>query len=614
MNSIEDIAMRARKSIAAFAVIGIAASVAVWAHRGAEPVAPSAKETGTVAAASRTTSATDAFGRRFRVGDSFVYAVDAARVVSVGGERKLDAGLHTTLALTLVERDAEGFTVRAELREPKFDTAAPGARDLASALSRPFVFTMRETGEIGSFSFPKGSPPEVIGLLKDLVTSFQMVAPPAPQASWQTTEEDASGEYQASYVKRTGSLHKSKIAYQRARGARGLVPLAGAYEVRSAIDFELDASGWPRAIAEDESLHIKAGTMDVLSTRKTTAKLLAIDHLSKVATVDPQSLLPDSVGEAEAFARAKESAAKGLVGGRNFVQIADDLRSDSVSTRNDATVALSALFRLEPEATKGAVDTILHGRLDEESKARISTALGSAGTPEAQRALGSILTSPDADSTAQARAAAALGLSHNQMAENEELLTTAMTSPANDVKSAATLALGNSIRSAGAGGTLDTKGALETLIEGLEQAKSPDEKRVYLEALGNSGDADALSAITPYLTSDELELRTVATFALRFIPGDAVNQLILAATKDGEIAVRSAAVNTVRFRPLAPLRAAIDGLLRHDPSESVRLAIISALNLKRAEDASVDTSIRWALDNDPSEKVRKLAKQVLATG
>jgi len=189
-----------------------------------------------------------------------------------------------------------------------------------------------------------------------------------------------------------------------------------------------------------------------------------------------------------------------------------------------------------------------------------------------------------------------------------------MASPAADVSSAATLALGNSIRVASAEGAVDTSSGLETLVEGLAQATTRDEKRVYLEALGNTGDEGALPAIAPYLTSADVQLRAVATFALRFIEGDSVDQAIVAATRDPEVAVRTAAVGTVRFRPVGPLRAALDAMLRMDLSESVRLAIVSALNLKRAEDASVETSIKWALDNDPSDKVRKLAKQVLAAG
>src|SRR5262249_42809556 len=143
---------------------------------------------------------------------------------------------------------------------------------------------------------------------------------------------------------------------------------------------------------------------------------------------------------------------------------------------------------------------------DEESKARISTALGAAGTVEAQRALGQVLASPDADSTTQVRAAAALGLSHNQVAENEDVLTDAMSSPASDVNRTAVLALGNSIRAANTEGSFDTSGGLEKLISGLEQAQTLDDKRVYLEALGNTGAPGALPAIVPYLTNAEVEL------------------------------------------------------------------------------------------------------------
>jgi HEAT repeat protein len=538
--------------------------------------------------------------------------VEAARTVAVGGERKLDAKLGATLAMTVVGRDGDGFTVRGELRDPRFQGASAVGNDVSAELEKPFAFTMLPTGEIKAFSFPKRASPEVAGLLKDLVMSFQMVAPPAARPSWQTTEEDATGQFAATYTQREGGVHKTKSAYQQARGPRGLAPLAGAYAVTSSVDFEIDASGWPKTVAEDESLRVEVGTMNVVSTRKTTAKLVAVERRAdRIAAAERASLEPDAVSEAEAYARAKENAAKNLVGGRKLAEIAKELRAEKTQARNDATVAMSALFRIDPAATTEAAEAILHGNLDEESKARISTALGSAGTPQAQRALGAILASPDADSTTQVRAAAALGTSKNQVVENEELLTGAMASPADDVRSTAVLALGNSIHAANAEGGHDTSGALETLIDGLAKAATKAEKRTYLLALGNSGDEGALAAIVPYLTDADPDLRAAATFALRFMEGPAVDQALVAGMEDAEVAVRTAAVETVRYRALGALRAAIERVLHSDPQESVRLAVVSALNMKRGEDASVDGLIKWAMENDPSEKVRKLAKQVL---
>jgi HEAT repeat protein len=407
-------------------------------------------------------------------------------------------------------------------------------------------------------------------------------------------------------------VHKAKRAYLRAKGATGLGPLPGTYAVKSSIDATLDASGWPRTLTEDGSLDVTAGAIHVVSTSKTKATLVAVEKQAPAPAPDPASLQSDVESEAEGFARARTNAAKNLVAGRSFKDLAAAFHAPETKKRNDAMAAMGALFRVEPGATAEAGEAVLHGKLDVEGSARITAALGSAGTPEAQQTLASIIASPDADSTRVIQATAALGQTAHPLPDNEEVLEKTMTSDTGDVSTAATLALGSNIRTQNAEQLGDTTSALQTLLDGLAGATTDAARRVYLLALGNTGDARALDAIEPYLTSPDVDLRVAAATALRQMPGARAEKDLQTALADGNYLVRRAAVEAIGGRPDTDLVPVIEQMLHTDPEASVRIAIVSVLYAVSDKAPSALDALRWAAGSDPSPKVREAAKSFLA--
>ena len=85
---------------------------------------------------------------------------------------------------------------------------------------------------------------------------------------------------------------------------------------------------------------------------------------------------------------------------------------------------------------------------------------------------------------------------------------------------------------------------------GSQQRPREDEQILYLQALGNSGDARALPAIQRVLSAGGEELRSAAVTALRFIAAEAVDGLIAATLLgDPSVRVRRSAVFAASFRP-----------------------------------------------------------------
>ena len=89
--------------------------------------------------------------------------------------------------------------------------------------------------------------------------------------------------------------------------------------------------------------------------------------------------------------------------------------------------------------------------------------------------------------------------------------------------------------------------------------------------------------------------------------GGDVDALVLAAMADKDPVVRMAAVDTVPFRPVAGVVAALEELLHSEHEVTVRLAIVNAMNMKRHDDPSIDEALAWAAENDPSSQVKALA-------
>lgn len=331
---------------AALAVTGMAAGGWAYARHTTSVAAAAPRAAAASAPASLDTEATprSRSTRRWQLGDSFVYAVDAARTITMGAplDHRIDLKLAGALALTVIGVNGDEVRVRADLRQARYEQTPKPPRDPAAELARPFYFTASRAGAFGAYAFPRGMSAEARGLLKGLATSLQVVITGAYE--WQTVEQDVSGEYEARYERAGSSIHKAKTRYLRGRSGKGLVPRSdGEYQVRSSNEIDLDDSGWPRSAVEDESLHIKLGEAGVGAVNKATSRLVAVERrLDLAGAADDPNVEPESVSEAAAFALASVQADRALVGGRSFKQITAELTSNDADARSHARAHVGA--------------------------------------------------------------------------------------------------------------------------------------------------------------------------------------------------------------------------------------------------------------------------------
>lgn len=552
------------------------------------------------------TGASESASRAWPLGESFVYDIDTSRAVSLGD---FHSHLRAELALTVVGKAEDGKSqIRGDLRGARYEQAP--AEDLGADLEQPFFFTALPSGEVEAFRFSRGIAGAAAAQQREIVLSLQLVDPgegASAEPAWRAVERDSTGDYDAAYTREGGAVHKAKVAYLPRAGNDAASPIPGfdRLSIESSTDFTLDAHRWPRTVEERESAVAGTGKLEVTSQKSSSAHLLRVEaRPSLVGSMDKADLVNEGVMDQKARALAKVQADKGLVAGRTFEQIAEDLRADDAKTHNSGILAMAALLRLDRAAASAAHEEMLSGRSDTRAKKRLAAALGAAGTPEAQRALVSLINPTLARSTPVIDAIAALSLTKAPTADTATALLRAMDSEDQGISSTSTLATGAVVRSMTKDGSGDTGPALDALAQRLSRAETTGEKELCLQALGNTGHPRALAAIEPYLASAEVTLRAAATHGLRFMAGEAADRAVIAGLADPEDEVQKAAADTLRYRSIEAVLPAVEAWLAGNPRKTARAAALRGLKAQKS-------ALAFMADHAAAEATRQSARALL---
>lgn len=555
--------------------------------------------------------------RAWNEGDSFVYEFDTTRGMTLGTAdqpgQELRYHVVGRLRFTVMRKNKNEVRLRADVMPTNVEVLPRTDRDAMALVTGTVYVRATTSGVFEGFYFPKEIAPAAQTLLKGIVSSFQMTVPNDPGATWLAVESDVTGQYEATYhMPDSQTIQKSKNQYIRTRGPAGFLPLQKgvSFHVSSSAKMMIGATGWPTSVEEKETLEVAMKPTIARGNITTRATLVQVEKHPEWVGAFPADAISDTIAEAAALAMSKEQADANIVGGRSLATILLDLNTAEPNARNLAQGRMSAFLRMDPSSASRVTDEILHGKGDLNSKKRLIGSLGTAGTKEAQNELAKLLDSNEAGEL-RVDAAIALGQTKHPTAETQDALDKAAKSSDKEIATTAILAKGSVIRAMNTDKSADTLDAVQELIQGLTNATSVYEKQVYIEALGNTGDPRTFAAIAPYLTDTTVGLRASATSALKFMDTPAADEVLIRALSDNEALVRRAAVSTIPFRPIAGVFEALDALLKSEPEQAVRLAILQGMNTKIEEESLVLQSAQWVMENDPSETVRSYAKQIV---
>jgi hypothetical protein len=424
--------------------------------------------------------------------------------------------------------------------------AAPSAADLAAPVALGAT-----DGVLDAMGFDAETPRAARALLTSLATALQHTDRPGP--SWSVEEEDVLGRYVASYTRAAGGrVVRTRDRYTHLRGGAGLTaeraPGLSPVE-RSELRFDADGLA---------SAHVTVRHAFSLGEGMPAVELTLVATLERedVATValppaagpdlSPLSDHADRAGITRLRDEARVAGAKApeLLAEARRVAHLDARPADGQRHRSVIVKRLAALARLDGGAAAAIAEGIRREPADLAAVSLLAGSLASANAPAATNALAGLL---DDALPADTRGAVLvnLGLARVATGESVAALTSALDAPQG---ATAALALGTQAGKLGEDGA-GTE-AVDQLLARLAAATSDDERGLYLEALANTGSRQALPALQAALQDPSFALARLGAYGLRFIPGDDVDDLLLALLQGGSV-VTVEAVKATAYRSAA---------------------------------------------------------------
>jgi HEAT repeat protein len=508
----------------------------------------------------------------------------------------------------------DAVRVQLELQGARLESAGGQIpEEVRSALAAPFFADYDGHGRAIRLHVRQGLDPTVLGVLRELVSATQFSTPEQPSRAWTAFETDIVGEYPVVYrAVGGGSFLRQKAKYSQVAGPHGLAAAKTGAPVITAYVAKLGVDDWGRV-----------ATLNVLSSVKkpVVANGLAFESrteisVRKVSRARDTSGLPLSIdglvattltpGEVD-FRNAANDSDRNLVNGADVRALLRDLTSATDDGARAAVQArLAALFRIDPAAAAQA-----RAQMGPGNARVVIGALGEAGTPEAQKALASVLADPHADVDARKEAVdAVLGLEHPTR-ETGEALKGLLASDDPELKNNASLAYG-AVAGRLAESEPDAAHSMVTRIaDDYAKAGEPEERLRILGSLGNTRSSDALPVLSQSLSSSDPAVRAGAAAALRFVPDARADSLLVSSiTKETDPAVRGAALMAAGYRSFEPLADALTGIAKGD-DVGLRKQLVATLENMASRDGDSVGLLAWMAQNDPDSKVRAQAESAL---
>ncbi|QDE65520.1 hypothetical protein BHS09_00010 [Myxococcus xanthus] len=537
--------------------------------------------------------------------------------LSAGARESLHTGWSGLLELTYLGAEGEQRLFSCHLVPTRLDVEAgetplPGdaaLRALQVMFERPVYVGQDVRGRLMAVHFDAAQDATARRLVRLLLASTQFVAEDGPR--WSTEEPDSRGDLEAVY-RAGGSANtyvKTKRRYLRSGSA--VLP-----RLQGHLDFTLFADGHVKEATGSEVVELGGGGTGLPRIREETRVALTnvgVDYrLSSLRPFEAtratlrSERLTDSAGMEEASLEARD---RQLVKGAKL----DDLLR-ALAKREDldtARLRLTALFRQNLAEVDRAVALIRQGSADEVRSEQMLEALASAGTPETQRALVSVLEGERIRPKTRAHAARVIGrMERPSLLLGDALERVLEATRDAGVRRAAALSVGALSKML----EVPEPGRSQALVEGLVgRCRSGTlEPEVCLDALARAGAPAGLAYVKSALVHPEASVRGAATEALRAIPGAAVDALLDQVMLDDPSArVRALAVKAVSQRVAGAHLEALARVLRAERSERVRVEVVRLLGHLQAVEAPAAALLRDVAANDGAANVRAMATSLL---
>lgn len=474
----------------------------------------------------------------------------------------------------------DAFTGRLTLRRPYICSSQNDGEsvvddaELFAALAMPMTFTQKPNGEITGVSFPQNAPNLAINIQKGILNALQ-ASLRVDENSYVVTENGGQGTYNASYVladqgddlQVTKTFTQDSFLNLISAGADN-----GRLELQTTVKLLLSAARGAFSAVEVSERYLSSDeSQDPESTDG--GGIDGVAAWSEVETHGGLQLIKVSdTSAAQAAALPDEAYVDGTLGatlpesipnedGVDLANINVDTELGLLEAEPDNPARSRRILSLLQADDQGVVLEKLRLRLEANvANASIVAAyvdvLGQDGSDAAQQILNQVLDSSSSsaqqafrvqfDQAAQQQAlinvstlstptGATLqtleGLSDNAGSPLQDVALTVLGAAADHVRDEQperadqiVAALNSKLAAAGGPGFVASAQPNRAAA-----AQDTETVTVLLDAVGNAGDVSSLDGIDDYVTSTDLELRVAALTALRKIPGDTAEGLLVSA-------------------------------------------------------------------------------------
>ncbi|AKQ70107.1 hypothetical protein A176_007019 [Myxococcus hansupus] len=520
----------------------------------------------------------------------------------VAGARTLiHTGWSGLFELTYLGVEGEQHLFAGLIVPTRVELAGGEPRALEVMFERPFYVAQDARGQVVAVHFDAAQDMTARRLVRRLLAATQFVAEDG--ARWSTEESDTRGDFESEY--RAGGSANTYVKTKR-RYLRAAPPVTP--RLQGHLAFTLFTDGHVKEAAGSDVVEWGGGEEGAPRSREETRVAL----LNVGVDYQLSSLRPFHVARTVLQAeRLTDSVAKLKPGP---VPLRGETLIRLMATRNarEATPErLAMLFRHDSTEVNRAAELLRQGKMEEALSERMVAALARAGTPDAQRALMSVLEAPSVRPGIRAQAVRAVGtMEHPSLLLADALSRALEEAPDANVRDATALSMGALSK----GLALAEPGRSKALVDELLRycRSGTPGPRVCLAALARAGSPTGMTYVRSAMLHPDATVRGASTDALRALPGapaDALlDQMML---KDSSAHVRANAVKALAHRVVGAHLEALATVLRTERNVSVRMEVVRVLGAVKHVDAPAQALLRDAAEHDASSKVRELAAALL---
>ncbi|GAB4496085.1 MAG: hypothetical protein OHK0052_05370 [Anaerolineales bacterium] len=419
--------------------------------------------------------------------------------------------------------------------------------DFLAALQIPLLFKQHQNGVILEVSVPTTSDPQAVNLLKGILTSLQATL--QADETYDAIEQSGQGTYRTSYQTqlRADGLHLTRNIDQNSFSTfltQGDLPdLLLNNRIQTKLDRSTGVFSYIRfdeVIRTEDTQQTDPAELDSVVFWNTAStrgqlKLLQVQDTPAARLAQPGRHTYQVASLAAVFPDPIEPGGLNL----DTLNLQAEFDQFQANPENLAQFQRMTNILAQVDGAHAEFETRLTQQLsgDLEITRRYIDLLGADGSAASQEMLAALLYDPATlTNTLKTQALINLALlAEPTQTALDSVQRVLQTSPITEHIQTATLAWG-----AMAGSLLETHPISATLIAAdlrsqLDVAATPEQISLLLNALGNIGQDDLPTLLTPYFSSPDSNAQWAAYWALRHVPGQPAEDLLIAALEDDSL-------------------------------------------------------------------------------